>query len=253
MNNKLKDRSKTSIAASTLLDESAFARFLALERRRCERTGEPFVLMLLDLDELPGTLKLQDFEAAARSVSITLRDTDQTGWYKESSTIGVILTALNGTDPRTVEPPIVDRIREELSRILGPAQLQAVRISCHVFPEDRQGSDSSHWTPDRIFYSDGKNDRPDGNISAILKRTLDLVGSSIALVVLVPLFIVISVLIKLTSPGPVFFRQERYGLFGKKFTFLKFRSMYTNNDPEIHKDYVRNLIDSNVGGGGRYL
>ena len=49
-------------------------------------------------------------------------------------------------------------------------------------------------------------------------------------------------LIKLTSAGPVFFCQKRLGQYGKPFTFLKFRSMYANNDPKIHQEYVKNLI-----------
>ena len=51
-----------------------------------------------------------------------------------------------------------------------------------------------------------------------------------------------SVLIKLNSSGDVFFRQERVGRDGKRFMFLKFRSMQSDNDPTIHREFVRNLI-----------
>ena len=57
------------------------------------------------------------------------------------------------------------------------------------------------------------------------KRVLDLGVSSIGLLVLSPLFLLVSIAIKLTSPGPVFFAQERYGMNGEKFNLLKFRSM----------------------------
>ena len=59
------------------------------------------------------------------------------------------------------------------------------------------------------------------------KRALDLLGSTAILVVLAPLFGMTAALIKLTSPGPVFYRQERIGLSGEPFTILKFRSMVT--------------------------
>src|SRR5262249_3995149 len=56
------------------------------------------------------------------------------------------------------------------------------------------------------------------------------------------LFLGIAILIKLGSRGPVFFRQTRLGQYGKAFTLLKFRSMYVNNDPAAHRDYVTRLI-----------
>ena len=57
----------------------------------------------------------------------------------------------------------------------------------------------------------------------------------------------------MTSEGPVFFRQKRIGQLGREFTFLKFRSMYVNNDPEIHRQYVQNLIAKKVDeAGGAY-
>jgi lipopolysaccharide/colanic/teichoic acid biosynthesis glycosyltransferase len=52
----------------------------------------------------------------------------------------------------------------------------------------------------------------------------------------------IPIIMKLTSPGPVLFRQERVGLYGKHFTFLKFRSMHVNNNADVHKEFIHNLI-----------
>ncbi|MDJ0926093.1 MAG: sugar transferase [Gammaproteobacteria bacterium] len=60
------------------------------------------------------------------------------------------------------------------------------------------------------------------------KRLFDVVLSAIGIIVLAPLFLLASVWIKLDSPGPVFFRQERVGLRGKPFMLLKFRSMVTD-------------------------
>jgi exopolysaccharide biosynthesis polyprenyl glycosylphosphotransferase len=61
--------------------------------------------------------------------------------------------------------------------------------------------------------------------SRLVKRVFDVVGASIALVLLSPLILVTGLLVKLTSPGPVFFRQERVGRGGRRFELLKFRSM----------------------------
>jgi lipopolysaccharide/colanic/teichoic acid biosynthesis glycosyltransferase len=71
---------------------------------------------------------------------------------------------------------------------------------------------------------------------------IDAVGSIVALIVLSPLFAVVALIVKVTSRGPVLFRQQRIGQFGVPFEFLKFRSMYVANDAKIHEEYVRNFI-----------
>ena len=84
---------------------------------------------------------------------------------------------------------------------------------------------------------------------------MDIVGSGTALILLAPLLVLIAVIIKLTSKGPVFFEQERLGLFGKTFRFLKFRSMYVDNDPKIHQEFMKRLIsgthDAKSEGGSK--
>jgi exopolysaccharide biosynthesis polyprenyl glycosylphosphotransferase len=75
-----------------------------------------------------------------------------------------------------------------------------------------------------------------------VKRAMDLLASSLALLFLSWLLFAIVLLIKATSKGPALFRQTRIGEHGKPFTFLKFRSMYVDNDATIHKEYVARLI-----------
>ena len=62
------------------------------------------------------------------------------------------------------------------------------------------------------------------------------------MILLSPLLITIAIVIKLTSKGPILFKQMRVGQYGVGFSFLKFRSMYFGNDPKIHQDYVKQLI-----------
>jgi exopolysaccharide biosynthesis polyprenyl glycosylphosphotransferase len=73
--------------------------------------------------------------------------------------------------------------------------------------------------------------------SATVKRAFDLVWTSVGLVAVAPLMIVAAVAIKLDSPGPVFFRQQRVGRFGKRFDILKFRTMV--QDAEALKESLR--------------
>lgn len=75
-----------------------------------------------------------------------------------------------------------------------------------------------------------------------LKRVIDIIGSLTGIILSAPLMLVIAIFIKLTSPGPVIFRQERLSYLGKPFTFLKFRTMRADCDSSLHRDYVTSLI-----------
>ena len=76
-------------------------------------------------------------------------------------------------------------------------------------------------------------------MSAIAKRCVDLVGSAVGLVLISPLLLVVAILVKTTSPGPVIFRQERVGLHNKPFMMYKFRTMRQQQpgegDPRVTK------------------
>ncbi|MBE3033488.1 MAG: exopolysaccharide biosynthesis polyprenyl glycosylphosphotransferase [Actinobacteria bacterium] len=80
-----------------------------------------------------------------------------------------------------------------------------------------------------------------------VKRAFDLVASAGALALLAPACAVISVLIKRGSPGPVFYRQQRVGLRGRTFEFLKFRSMAVGNDAGEHRDVTCRFIEFGDG------
>jgi lipopolysaccharide/colanic/teichoic acid biosynthesis glycosyltransferase len=76
----------------------------------------------------------------------------------------------------------------------------------------------------------------------VTKRLMDIVGSTLVLVILAPVFVVVALAIKASSKGPVLFRQRRVGQYGRPFTFLKFRSMHVGNDSSVHREYVTQLI-----------
>ena len=79
-----------------------------------------------------------------------------------------------------------------------------------------------------------------------MKRTMDITGSLVALVLFSPVSLAIALAIKWTSKGPVLFRQKRVGQYGVPFVFLKFRSMHINNDACVHTEYVKQLIAGNA-------
>ncbi|HEY7064473.1 MAG TPA: sugar transferase [Chloroflexota bacterium] len=80
------------------------------------------------------------------------------------------------------------------------------------------------------------------HLDAIAKRALDVVGAAVLLLLLAPVFAVVAVLIRLDSPGPVLFRQQRVGRDGRPFVCLKFRSMRVDADQKVHAAYVAGRI-----------
>ena len=85
-----------------------------------------------------------------------------------------------------------------------------------------------------------------------VKRTMDLVIGGITLLVFTPVFIAIAIAVKLTSKGPVFFRQRRVGMDGRPFDMLKFRTMYVGSHAKSqeHEAYVAALIRGEMEEGG---
>jgi exopolysaccharide biosynthesis polyprenyl glycosylphosphotransferase len=83
---------------------------------------------------------------------------------------------------------------------------------------------------------------PLSDAQRFLKRTSDIVITSIAMIVTSPLWLLIAILIKRDSRGPVFFRQERVGMDGRIFLCLKFRTMLADSDDSIHREsYKQNI------------
>jgi len=78
------------------------------------------------------------------------------------------------------------------------------------------------------------------------KRIMDIVGAIIGIILLFPIMVLIALGIKLTSKGPVLFKQTRIGYKGRTFTFLKFRSMKVNSTEKIHEEYVKKLITGHI-------
>ena len=92
---------------------------------------------------------------------------------------------------------------------------------------------------------------PLSNGARVLKRTFDLIVAALAIVLLSPLWLLIALLIKLDSKGPVFYTQERVGMDGRLFLLYKFRTMQANADAELHREYQRAFIagraEANLG------
>lgn len=90
------------------------------------------------------------------------------------------------------------------------------------------------------------------NSNKAIKRAMDVVGSFCGIVILSPILLLLAALVKISSPGPVIFRQERVGLHSKPFYMYKFRSMEQQSEEEEKKAWtVRD--DPRVTGIGKFM
>jgi lipopolysaccharide/colanic/teichoic acid biosynthesis glycosyltransferase len=232
-----------------ILSQDLFAHALYVERKRTERSGRSFVLMFLESAKLLNPEgDHQALEKVLLALSRSSRDTDIRGWYKEGSTIGVIFTELGvDVDGRAVADALLSKVTKALSSTLTISQINEIRLRFRVFPENWDKRNPVDDTESR-FYDDMLHETAPKRLPRIAKRVIDVVGSVLALVFCLPLFIGIAIAIKLTSKGPVLFCQQRLGQYGRKFEFLKFRSMCVNNDATIHREFVKSFI-ANANGG----
>ena len=242
-----------------VLNGESFQRMLALERRRSERSRKPFLLMLVDLGErLPSASNGKASNDIVSALSLATRVTDIIGWYRDDSVIGILFTEVVIEDRSSIMGTMMTRISTMLGKALSPEQLNQVSISLHLFPEEWD-FDIRHRPSNPTLYPDLSKLEKRRKHSFALKRLMDVVGGGGALVFFAPVFLLISLVIKISSRGPILFRQQRIGQHGEPFTFLKFRTMQVNNDPALHKEYVKKLIagraepaPSNGNGHGVY-
>ena len=85
-----------------------------------------------------------------------------------------------------------------------------------------------------------------GLVENLARRTLDIAVAAVVLLLMAPVIAVVALTVRLSSPGPVFFRQRRLGRSMRPFTVLKFRTMRANADSALHRDYVRSLIGTDA-------
>ena len=215
-----------------------FHEVLKTERKRAERSVRSFLLMLIHIDEVfDDAEKDTAIRKIAAVLSSMTRDTDLKGWYKQGSILGIIFTESKGIDTDKLQR----KLKDNLLAVLGAERTLKIELSLHFFPE-KQSDEQSGGPADMTLYTDMSKKKGSRRTSLIIKRVLDVCGSLAGIVLFSPFFLIIPLCIKCTSKGPVFFRQTRVGQYGKKFTFLKFRSMQVNCDVNIHKEYIKKFI-----------
>ena len=233
-------------------DEGFFQAALGIERKRSERSGRPFLLMLIDIKKpIHSKSGKSIFRKLVAQLNSHTRETDIKGWHTHKSIIGVIFTEIGDEQEKEfILERITQRVQNNLFYVIESKYFHEMKLSLQWFPDEGNG-EGNNYEPDPLFYPDVIEKAIHKVFSLAIKRIFDIIGSTVAFIVFSPLFFAIPVLIKMTSKGPVFFRQERLGMFGKKFTFLKFRSMHVETDDGIHREYIKDLITSGNGESGK--
>ena len=216
-----------------LISEDLFRDALLRERKRADRSEEAFVLLLITLG-VPG-LDATGLTQLVEAMSQSQPGADVIGWFEQGSVLGLI-RPVAARDPRGDATALADAFRRAVVRRLAPEQAGRCSIRCESYT-----SRSGALTP---VISDPGHQRssPVHLANAVAKRALDIAGSAAFLLAFWPVFLLVAAAVKLTSRGPVLFRQLRVGKAGRPFTMLKFRTMHVNADPRIHREYVENFI-----------
>ena len=223
--------SRYRVNSGEIFYDTGFLKQLRLEMLRAQRSNSALSIILLALDKEISDASIAMTEVL-NLVRVNTRDIDIIGFVNEK-TIAILLPYTN---------------EEGAKATCG--KLVSVNKHTHF-------STAIATYPDKIFESLVKNgciqsdafffdlyDSMDGIswFQSKLKSGIDIVGSVICILALMPIMLITALVIKVTSPGPVIFKQLRLGKQGIPFTFYKFRSMYVNIDDQIHREYTRNLI-----------
>jgi lipopolysaccharide/colanic/teichoic acid biosynthesis glycosyltransferase len=224
-----------------------FRQSIARERARSDRTGDRFCLLAV---APAATAPIPDFYL---ELSVALRQrlrlTDEAGWLDQHR-VGIVLPA---TSPRGAW-----KLAADVCQKLNADHEPTCRVYCYPAEvsqldrsiSDRHRGDESPVNFESVTQRSEHFDEPADALEFLFvkalptwKRMTDIAGAMLGLVVALPVFLMVAVLIKLGSPGPVFFRQLRTGRGGVPFLMYKFRSMVLDAEDRKHELISHNEQD----------
>ena len=220
---------------------------LARERTRADRFEQSFTFVLLELDPAarasgsPGEIPAEDsslWTQAIDALAIAAGDTAVLGWLEKATVLGAIVPGpAHGGEIHTLT-------RRELARRLDAEAVARLSIRSHVYPPAARHAEG--WREAASVFVEEHSSGQRRPAHYPIKRSLDVAGSLTLLLVLSPVCLLTALLLKLTSPGPILFRQTRLGQMAKPFTMLKFRTMRVNADHALHHEFVTKFIRSSA-------
>jgi lipopolysaccharide/colanic/teichoic acid biosynthesis glycosyltransferase len=230
-----------------VLSEDLFRSALIRERKRADRFDQVFGLVTIELAKGQNSEASPLLQSVAAAISAATRETDLVGWLESDALIAVMLPEIVAP-AADVAPAIEARIVRDLTARFGSATMAKLTVRLHVHSGLGVNGTQAPSGDDPLV-AEIQSARQRATAREALKRILDVVASLAMLALLSPLFLLLAALVKLTSSGPVLFKQKRIGEMAKPFTMLKFRSMQAKAAPGIHQQFVTDFIKS--GGQGK--
>lgn len=261
-----------------------FKAIIDRERTRCERNSHEFSLVVFTLG---GDVSDRSYsKRISKVISRRARCTDETGWLNDEQ-IGVVLPDTPTPGAWKFAEDVSQRIQTlslELSifsvytypsghlpdgseakssnfrQLTFADALAAGRKERTSAKNNDRKSDSNRSEGGSSWETVVDTDRQSTRIAVeevskishfsppLWKRAMDCTGAAILIFIWSPIFLFLATWIKIVSPGPIFFTQERIGCSGRKFTCWKFRTMKQNAETGSHNEYVKSLIKGNADG-----
>jgi len=224
-----------SHSLAEILPRHHFLKQLQRERLRADRTKSPLSIAVFcfgEEDSEPARIRIQRF---LEFIQAAIRETDVLGYIGEGR-IALLLVGADEEGRKAYVGKLLDG-QDELPSSLVTGTYPG-QIFENLLAENPGSSENS------LFFLDlsASQYRP----GYPLKRMLDVIGAILGIVLFSPVMALTAIAVKLSSPGPVIFRQARLGENGLPFVFYKFRSMASNADDRIHREYVASLITGNT-------
>lgn len=216
--------------STEVLSRQRFLEHLYIEKRRADRFLSPLSVVVMDFAG-EGAFDADDLRDIFTGISVSTRETDIIG-HLGSGVVAFLLPHATADAAEAFAALVVERIDT-------PAvSAEAATYTDARFDQLLEDSLSAGSTlPASVSYAARKS-----RFALSVKRGIDIVGSIALLLIFAPIMFVTAVAVKVSTPGPVLFRQVRIGRDGVPFNFLKFRSMHAGVDDGVHRDFVTSFI-----------
>jgi lipopolysaccharide/colanic/teichoic acid biosynthesis glycosyltransferase len=251
-----------------------FRSILECERARSDRGGHLFSLVVFDVGN--SEADVAGVRHLVHVLTKRIRSIDEAGWLGNQR-IGVLLPYTSATGAWKLADDVCQAVATKISppectvytypsrwfsdsnghsaqlhfQDISPESETTTSLGFFVFAKHSDGGNidldaqrlSANGAPDRGESADAFKSFLLSSPLPTWKRAMDVVGALLGLVLLSPLMLLATVIIKIISPGPAFFKQQRVGYMGETFAMWKFRTMKVDADTSVHQQYLAKLIN----------